>query len=167
MVPDEEGVLRKVDAIKRELRQHHSAAEIENYLHFVAIEKAHFRLWPIAVVLYDADLATKRGGIICEPMTSEVGHDLIDQVYRDLYVEHVNSGGSLDKFLDRLADFDWIQRRQEKTFDIALDGRVVDKLADSFAEIWNSKILAEVEKKTSEQDQSALRSWLIETGVSE
>jgi len=163
MIPNHEGVIRKAEAIKKQLQMDLPAGEIDELLRFVAIEAHHFVLWPIAVVLYDADLATRRGGIICEPMTGEVGHDALDDELRHRFVEHLDSGGCLKTFRHQVAELDWIQRRREKTFDIALDGRVVDSLANAFAKIWNEKLWEEVrKKKPSEQEQSALlKTWLI------
>jgi len=159
MVPEAEGIRRKVEAIKKQLRKDKIAdAEIDGFLRFVEIDPKYFDLWPISIVLYDADLATSRGGIICEPMTSEVGHDAIDDKIRKRFVAHVNSGGSLDDFC---VDFDWIERRGETTFDISLDGRTVDSLATSFARIWNEKILDEAQKMTGEERAALLNTWLI------
>jgi hypothetical protein len=160
MVPAAEGVHRKAEAIKKQLRLDQVPDEdIDKLLYFVEVDPKYFVLWPIAIVLYDADLATSRGGIICEPMTSQVGLDPIDGEIRRLFVEHVKSGGGLDTFT---VDFDWVERRREATFDIALDGGVVDDLATSFAKLWNEKIAEEANKKTSKQEQSALlNTWLI------
>jgi len=159
MVPEEEGVRRKVEAIKNQLRRDDiTEDQIEKFLRFVAIDPMHFFLWPIAIVLYDADLATNRGGIICEPMTSEVGHDSFDQKLRKFFVEHVNSGDSIATFQ---VDFGWIERHQESTFDISLDGRVVDSLATAFARIWNEKVLEEAQKKTGDEKSALLNTWLI------
>jgi hypothetical protein len=160
MVPEDEGIRRKVEAVKNQLlRDQVAQGEIDRFLHFVEIDPKHFLLWPISIVLYDADLVTSRGGIICEPMTSEVGKDGIDREYRDRFVEHVHSGGSLENFN---VELDWIKRRSESTFDIELDSRVVDSLATSFAKIWNEKVLEEARKMTDEQEQSALlKNWQI------
>jgi len=160
MVPAGDGIHRKVEAIKNQLRRDKVHDEdVERLLYFVEIDRKYFVLWPIAIVLYDADLATSRGGIICEPMTGEVGLDPIDDEFRRLFVEHVKSGGSVDNFA---VNFDWVEKRREATFDIALDGRVVDALATSFAKLWNEKIVEEANKKTNKQEQSALlNTWLI------
>jgi hypothetical protein len=160
MVPAGEGIHRKAEAIKNQLRRDEVAEEdIEKLLYFVEIDPKYFVLWPISIVLYDADLATSRGGIICEPMTGEVGLDPIDGEIRRLFDEHVKAGGDPDTFA---VDFDWVERRRESTFDIALDGRVVDALATSFAKLWNEKIAEEANKKTSKQEQTALlNTWLI------
>lgn len=161
MVPDDDGILQKVEAIKKQLRACGGgvAEESDNYLRFVRIEQHYFDLWPIAIVLYDADLATSREGIICEPMTSEVGHDLNDEEVRRQFDEHAaRSSGGLDTFHLQL---DWFQIRRESTFDISLDGRVVDKLATAFAKIWDEKIWTEIRQKTSEQEESLLKTWLI------
>jgi len=92
-------------------------------------------------------------------MTGEVGLDPIDGDIRQLFVEHVKSGGGLDTFT---INFDWVEKRREATFDIALDGRVVDALATSFTKLWNEKIAEEANKKTSKQEQTALlNTWLI------
>jgi nucleoside 2-deoxyribosyltransferase len=159
MVPEGEGVRRKVEAIKKQLRSDQIAdEEIDQFLCFLAIDPKYFDLWPIAIVLYDADLATKRGGIICEPMTSEVGHDSIDFDIQRRFTDHVKSGGSLDTFQ---VDLDWVQSRREATFDIMLDGRVVDALATSFAHIWNDKILEQAKTKTGDEQSALLKTWLI------
>jgi nucleoside 2-deoxyribosyltransferase len=161
MVPDDEGVLRKAEAIKKQLQLSLPANELENLLRFVAIETKYFVLWPIAIVLYDADYATGSGGIICEPMTSEVGHDSWDDEIRNAFLQHSRSE-DLGSFQQYVAGLDWTQRRRESTFDIRLDGRVVDSLATSFARIWNEKIREEARQKTNEQEQSALLdTWLI------
>ena len=160
MVPAGDGIHRKAEAIKKQLRRDQVPEEdIEKLLYFVEIDPKYFVLWPIAIVLYDADLATSRGGIICEPMTGQVGLDPIDGEVRQRFVEHVKSGRSLDTFT---VDFDWVERRRESTFDIELDGRVVDSLAASFAKLWNEKIAEEANKKASKQEQTALlNTWLI------
>lgn len=160
MVPADDGIRHKVEAIKNQLRREQIGDDkIDRLLRFVEIDPKHFVLWPISVVLYDADLATCRGGIICEPMTDQVGHDSIDDKLRRLFVEHVRAGGSLDDFS---AEFDWIEARQESTFDIALDGGVVDSMATAFAKIWNERILEEAKKAAGEPEQSALlNTWLI------
>ena len=125
------------------------------------LETKYFALWPIAIVLYDADLARGRSGIICEPMRSEVGQDPWDEAIRNLFVQYARSG-DLEGFQQYLAGLNWTQRRQEATFDIRLDGRVVDSLATSFARIWNERIREEARQKTSEQEQSELlKTWLI------
>jgi len=161
LIPDDEGVLRKADAIKNELKEYIPAHEIERYLRFVALETKYFALWPIAIVLYDADLARGRGGIICEPMRSEVGQDSWDEEVRNLFDQYARSG-DLEGFQHYLSNLAWTQKRRESTFDIRLDGRVVDSLATSFARIWNEKIREEARQKASEQEQSALlETWLI------
>lgn len=158
IVPREEEVLRKVSRIKKQLRSCVQSEEIDKYLRFVAVEPEKFVLWPISVVLYDADLATSRGGIICEPMTSEVGHDGIDVEIRKQFDDHVaRTGERLETFR---IDLDWIRAHQEATFDIELDGRVVEKLANAFADIWDEKIWAEIRTK-GEKEQSLLKTWLI------
>lgn len=160
MVPKDDGVHRKAEAIKNQLRRDQvTDEEIGKLLRFVEIDPMHFVLWPITIVLYDADLATSRGGIICEPMTDQVGHDPIDTEFRKLFVEHVRCGGDLETFSDNL---DWIEKRREATFDIALDGRVVDALAEAFAKIWNEAILEEARKIPNEQEKAGLLStWVI------
>jgi hypothetical protein len=160
MVPEDEGIRRKIEAIKNQLlRDQITESEIDRLLHFVEIDPKYFLLWPISIVLYDADLATSRGGIICEPMTSEVGHDLVDSNFRKQFIDHVKSGGSLDSFD---VDLDWIKRREETTFDIVLDSRIVDSLATSFAKIWNERILEDARKMADEQAQAALlKNWQI------
>jgi hypothetical protein len=160
MVPEDEGIRRKIEAIKNQLlRDQIAESEIDRLLHFVEIDPKYFLLWPISIVLYDADLATSRGGIICEPMTSEVGHDLVDSNFRRQFIDHVKSGGSLESFD---VDLDWIKRREETTFDIVLDSRIVDSLATSFAKIWNERILEDARKMADEQAQAALlKNWQI------
>jgi hypothetical protein len=159
MVPEGEGIRRKAEAIKKQLRNDKVADDaIDRYLRFLPIDPKYFDLWPIAIVLYDADLATKRSGIICEPMTSEVGHDAIDLDIQKRFAEHVKIGGSLDTFE---VDLDWVQSRHEATFDIKLDGRVVEALATSFAHIWNNKILEEAKTKTGDEQSTLLKTWLI------
>lgn len=160
MVEDEAGVLRRVEAIKRELQQEFPLNELDRLLHFVAIETKYFVLWPIAVVLYDADRVKRRGGIICEPMQPLVGGDSFDKKIRDLFVQQAKSG-DLEEFEKHLLDFDWTERRQEATFDISLDGRVVDALATSFAQIWNEKILEEAQKKSGDDKSALLNTWVI------
>ncbi len=160
MVPEDEGIRMKVAAIKNQLlRDRVPESEIDRLMHFVEIDPKHFFLWPISIVLYDADLVTSRGGIICEPMTSGVGQDQIDGEFRQLFIEHVGKGGSLESFE---VDFDWVKKRRERTFDIALDNGVVDSLATSFARIWNERILEEARTMTDEKEQAALlKNWQI------
>ncbi len=159
MVPEGNSIRRKAEAIKNQLRSDKvTDDQIDKYLRFLYIDPKYFDLWPIAIVLYDAELATKRSGIICEPMTSEVGHDSIDTEIQKRFAEHVKSGGSLATFE---IDLDWVQSRREATFDISLDGRVVDALATSFAQIWNDKILEEAKIKTAEEQSTLLKTWLI------
>lgn len=159
MVPAEDGVRRKAETIKNQLRQDDiSDDEIERLLRFVAIDPRHFVLWPLTIVLYDADLATCRAGIICEPMTDQVGNDANDGEFRKRFDEHVKSGGCLDTFV---VELDWIERRREATFDIALESRVVESLATAFAKIWNEKILEDIGKAASEQEAALLNTWLI------
>jgi hypothetical protein len=163
MVPEDEGIRMKMVSIRNQLiHDQVTESEIDRLLHFVEIDPKHFLLWPISIVLYDADLVTSRGGIICEPMTSEVGHDQIDSHFRDKFIEHVRAGGGLSTFN---VDLDWIKKREEATFDIALDSRVVNSLATSFAKIWNERILEDARKMTDEQEQSALlKNWTIRFG---
>lgn len=160
MVEDDTAVLRRVEAVKRELQQEVPRNELDKLLHFVAIEKNYFVLWPIAVVLYDADLVRRRGGIICEPMQPLVGGDGFDKKVRDLFVQQARAG-DLDEFERRLLEFAWTERRQEATFDISLDGRIVDALATSFAQIWNDKILEEAQKKNGDEKSALLNTWVI------
>lgn len=160
MVPEGDSVRQKVMSIKKQLlRDEVTEEQIDALLRFVVVDPKYFDLWPIAVVLYDADLATDRAGIICEPMTSEVGHDPFDAEIKRQFIEHVKSGGSLCTFQ---ADLNWMQKRQESTFDIFLDGRVVDLLATSFAQIWNEQIREEGKQKTAEERAALLDTWLIE-----
>lgn len=163
MVPEDDEVRMKADAIKNQLlRDLIPESEINRLLRFVEIDPKHFQLWPIAIVLYDADLITSRGGIICEPMTSQVGEDQIDKYICRKFVEHVRQGGSLDNFT---CELDWIKRREESTFDIALDKRVVGSLAAAFAKIWNERILEEARNMTNENAQSTLlKNWQIRFG---
>lgn len=161
LIPDEEGVIRKADAIKNELREYLPPHEIERNLRFVAIETKYFALWPIAVVLYDADLARGRGGVICEPMEGLVGQDSYDDFIRELFAQY-SRNGDWEGFQQHLGGLDWIRRRQESTFDVRLDGRVVDALATSFARIWNERIREEARQKTNEKEQTTLLdNWLI------
>jgi hypothetical protein len=166
MVENDEGVLHRVKAIKNELHREFPKADVTELLHFVAIDKNYFVLWPIAIVLYDADSVKKgRGGIICEPMQSQVGDDKYDAVIRDLF-EQQDRAGDLVAFEKSVLALDWTIRRQEATFDIALDDRVVDKLATSFVKIWNEKILEESQTKTGDERAALLNNWLI-GGLSE
>jgi hypothetical protein len=160
LVPNDDGVLRKADAVRRELQGYLPADEIDNHLRFVAIEPEHFLLWPIAIVLYDADYARNRGGIICEPMKSEVGLDTWDIEIRGLFVQYAKSG-DLEGFQERLASLQWTERRRESTFDILLDGRVVDSIATAFVRIWNKRIREEAESKTGDEASALLKTWLI------
>lgn len=161
MIPESEEVLRKAETIRKQLQLDLPAPQIDELLRFVAIDRSHFALWPIPIVLYDADLATSRGGILCEPMMSEVGHDGIDEELRELFAAHIASGKTAESFLPFCAGLDWIKRKQEKTFDIALDGRVVDSLANAFAKIWNEKIRQEAMTLPSDQGQALLTTWQI------
>lgn len=160
MIEDDERVLQKVKQIRHELEREVPRAEIDKLLHFVAIDRQYFVLWPIAVVLYDADLVTRRGGIICEPMQSRVGGDKFDERVKRLLVQYSKSD-SLDDFERRLLELDWTERRQESTFDISLDGRIVDELATSFTRIWNEKILEEAQGKSGDEKSLLLSTWLI------
>lgn len=160
MVENEEGVLRKIGRIKKLLHQDFTKDEISELLHFVAIDRNYFVLWPIAVVLFDADLATRMGGIICEPMQNQIGDDYYDRRIRDLLVQR-SSPGDLDGFQKDLDDMDWTDRRREGTFDIALDPRVVGELATSFVKIWNGEILEEAHSKSSDERTTLLNTWLI------
>lgn len=161
LVPNEEGVLRKAEAIKKELQEYLPKDEIDKHLRFVALESRYFLLWPIDIVLYDADYARGRGGIICEPMMSEIGGDTWDQEIRKTFGEYARSG-DLDGFQRHLNDLEWTERRREATFDIRLDGRVVDALATTFTRLWNEKIREEAGQKVNEKERSALEeAWLI------
>lgn len=160
MVEDNESVLRKMETIRNELQPEFSKNRINELVHFVAIEKKYFLLWPIAVVLYDADLATREGGIICEPMRAEVGDDSFDAEIHALYQQHEKSG-DLDSFQESLFQRSWTKRREEATFDICLDRGVVSDLATSFARIWNEEILEEAQKKTGDEKTALLNTWLI------
>lgn len=160
MVEDHDGVPAKISAIKNQLQREFPKNEIERLIHFVAIDPKYFVLWPIAVVLYDADLATRKGGIICEPMQSEVGHDSFDAKIREFFVQHSRSG-DLEAFQQKLTELPWSERKEEATFDIALDVRVVEMLATSFTQIWNEKILEEAQKKTGDDKSMLLNTWFI------
>jgi hypothetical protein len=157
MVEDEPSVLRRVEAIKRELLQEFPKNELDRLIHFVAIEAKYFVLWPIAIVLYDADRVRRQGGIICEPMEALVGGDSFDKKIRDIFA----NSRDFDEFEKHLQALGWTERREEATFDIALDGRVVDALATSFAEIWNKKILEESQQKTGDEKSALLNTWVI------
>jgi hypothetical protein len=115
-------------------------------------------LWPIAVVLFDADLVTRSGGIICEPMQSRVGGDLYD---REVKSEFDRCRGDLDLFQSALLEMDWTRRKRETTFDICLDSRVVGDLATSFKRIWNEKIVEEAQREIGEKKAALLNAWLI------
>ena len=161
MVENDPGVLRKVERIKNQLlQQDFSRNEISGLIHFVAIERKYFLLWPISIVLYDADLVANKGGIICEPMQSQVGNDPFDTEIRQLFLQD-GSSEDLDIFEKRLLDLPWTVRRKEATFDISLDGRIVDELATSFAEVWNEKILEEAQQKTGDEKSVLLNTWVI------
>jgi len=160
MVEDDPVVLQKVETVKNDLQKAVSKNELESLLHFVAIKKEYFVLWPIAIVLYDADSARRKGGIICEPMQSQVGEDDYDAQIRALFVQYARSG-DLDRFQRHLLERNWTERRKEKTFDIALDKRVVAKLAVSFIQIWNERIVEEAQKKSGDEKATLLNTWLI------
>lgn len=160
MVENDERVLLKMKQIKHQLELEVPRAEIDRAVHFVAIDRQYFVLWPIAVVLYDADLATRSGGIICEPMQSQVGGDKFDQLVKKLLVEH-GTTDCLDDFQRRLFELSWTERHQESSFDISLDGRIVDELATSFTRIWNEKILEEAQDKSGDEKAALLNTWLI------
>lgn len=162
LIPEDDGVLRKADAIYRQLEDEGVPRDqIDKYLKFTAIDTKFFELWPIPIVLYDADYATHRGGIICEPMESEVGHDIWDAEIRSLFTEQGYSS-DLQAFGEFLKGLDWVERRREANFDIRLDGRVVDSLAMSFAQIWNERIREEAtQKPTQEEGVALLQNWLI------
>jgi len=93
-------------------------------------------------------------------MEAQVGHDSYDKKIRGLFEQHGRSG-DLEAFEKCLHGLDWTQRRQEATFDISLDGRVVAELATSFAEIWNNKILEEAQQKTGDEKSALLNTWVI------
>lgn len=161
MVKNEESVRQKVRRIKNQLYQDFAKTEIDDLLHFVAIEESYFVLWPIAIVLYDADLATRMGGIICEPMQNEVGDDSQDERYRKL-LRLRSRTGDLDGFQKDLDEMNWTDRRKEATFDIELNPRVVGELATSFVRIWNEEILKEAKEKDGDEKTKLLSTWLIE-----
>jgi len=161
MVENDEGVLHRVKAIKTELHREFPRADVDELLHFVAIDKSYFVLWPIAIVLYDADSVKKgKGGIICEPMQSQVADDGYDTIIRNLF-EQQDRPDDLAAFEKSVLALDWTMRRQEATFDIALNGWVVDKLATSFTRIWNEKILEEAQTKTGDERTALLNRWYI------
>lgn len=160
MVEDSEHVRRAMNSIKNELLKDFSKRDISDLMHFVAIDESYFELWPIAVVLYDADLATHQGGIICEPMQSQVGDDAYDKKIQKRFAQ-LGKSGELGAFQEELEHWSWLERRQEATFDIALDERVVAKLATAFARIWNSKILEEAERESGDSKAALLNTWLI------
>lgn len=161
IVPDEEAVARKIDAIKNVLQHDLSAEAASMHLHFVAIDRGYFALWPVDIVLYDAESPTRRSGIICEPMEIQFGNDAYDAATRKLFTDYVRAA-ALDTFLRDLLDLDWLRRWREATFDIRLDGRVVASLATAFARIWNEKIWEEASQTTSEEERfKLLKSWLI------
>lgn len=161
MVKNDPGILRKAENLKNELLERgFSKATIDDLIHFVAIDRKYFVLWPIAVVLYDANLPTRQGGIICEPMQSQVGNDPYDETVRDLF-EQIGEPDDLTVFERSLFELPWTSRKKEATFDISLDGRVVEKLATSFAEIWDEKIREEAETKIGDEKSTLLNNWLI------
>ncbi len=166
IVPEDDGIRRKIEATRRQLQMSLPAEEIDRLLRFVAIDKKHFLLWPIAIVLYDADLATCRGGIMCEPMTSQIGKDPTDDEVRQLFNDHQRNGGNLESFERLMVDRSWIERHREATFDIALDVRVVDALATSFAQIWNEKVWEDARNARNEAEHATLiKNWLIRGDV--
>jgi hypothetical protein len=166
MVEDHPDVIQKVGDIRTELQQDgFSKNSINDFVHFVAIEAKYFVLWPIAIVLYDASLPTRKGGIICEPMQPLVGNDIYDEEIRLLF-EQYGKPDDLATFEKSLSELAWTKRRQEATFDISLDGRVVEKLSLAFKQIWNEKILEEVQKLSGDEKSTLLNTWVI-GGVSE
>jgi hypothetical protein len=160
MLQDDVGVTRRIESIKNQLQREVSKDQLSESIHFVAIDKEYFVLWPIAVVLFDAHLATASGGIICEPMEHEVGGDKFDQKIRDLYLPYATSG-DLEGFQKRLLEMEWTERREEATFDIRLNSRVVGALATSFQKIWNEKILEEAQRSSGDEKAALLRTWVI------
>lgn len=160
MVEDDPVVLQNVETVINDLQNEFSKTELDGLLHFVAIKQEYFVLWPITIVLYDADSAARRGGIICEPMEPQVGNDSFDRRIRRLFAQHAKSG-DLDTFQRCLLEMDWTERREEATFDIALDSRVVDELAAAFAKIWNERILEEAKSMTGDEKSALLGTWLI------
>lgn len=162
MIPDDERVHTHLQAIKDELRKILRVGQIEQFFHFVAIDQKYFTLCPFTIVLYDANSATQRRGIICEPMASQVGNDPHEQDIRSLFSLYEKSGRGLDSYEHYLLNLDWLQSRREATFDIRLDRRVVDQLAVFFARLWNVQIREESRKTTSKLDGSPLlNGWLI------
>jgi hypothetical protein len=165
LIPNDDGVLRKAAAILNQLRLDLPADEIDELIRFIAIDRQNFLLWPIAIVLYDANLATRSGGIVCEPMTSEIGNDRADESYREMFAEHLRAGGNVDSYLRSLAEVGWIERHREATFDICLDRRVVETLATTFTRLWNEGLHAEAARCADEQQRDALlQTWLITSG---
>ena len=161
MVENDPSVLKKVEDIKSELKDYGIPKNTVNeFVHFVAIDHNYFVLWPIAIVLYDANAPTRKGGIICEPMQSQVGDDFYDKEVRASFKQTAKPD-DLGAFEQSLFDLDWTIRRKEATFDIALDGRVVEKLASSFTDIWNKKIVEEANEKTGDERSTLLNNWLI------
>jgi len=166
MVENDPEILQKVEDIKYELQEEgFSKNNIDELIHFVAIERRYFVLWPISVVLYDASLPTRKGGIICEPMQPLVGDDPYDTKIRGLFKQYAMQD-DLGAFENSLFDMPWTETRDEATFDISLDGRVVEKLATSFKQIWNEKILEEVQNKSGGEKSNLLNTWII-GGVSQ
>ena len=161
MIKEDPGMLQKMGKIKNELqRRGFPKIVVDELIHFVAIDRKYFVLWPIAVVLYDADLPTQQGGIICEPMQPQVGGDPYDKMIRELFDQY-GKPDDLTVFERSLSELPWTSRRKEATFDIALDGRVVEKLAISFTQIWNEKILEEAQNKTGDEKATLINNWLI------
>jgi len=162
LVPKNEEVMQKAGSIVNQLKEEGLPEdEITDHLKFTTIEGEFFELLPIPVVLYDANLATLRDGIICEPMQSEVGHDAWDETMRKRFADR-KEYKELRHFLEYLKNLDWIEKRQETTFDIRLDRRTVDYLAIAFRRLWNEKINQEAETVTDQADRDAFKNtWLI------
>jgi hypothetical protein len=160
MIAEDDHVRRQAETIVTQLELQFSPSEIRDLVHFVAIDRSYFVLWPIAVVLYDADLAVGKAGVICEPTESDVGQDAYDEQVRRIYNRQPKPL-DFDAFQRELATMKWTERRKEATFDIALDGRVVAKLATSFARLWNEKVLAEAQELSGEESVHLLNTWRI------
>jgi hypothetical protein len=161
MIRDDDNVRRQAETILTQLELLQlPPSDIRELVHFVAIESHYFELWPITVVLYDADLATAKGGVICEPMEGDVGQDAYDKLIRQTFQQQPKPL-DFDRLLRELDELKWTERRREATFDIALDGTVVASLATSFARLWNGKILEEAEELDHEESAFLLNHWRI------
>ncbi len=166
MVENHQGVFQKVEDIKNELQQEgFSKNSINDFVHFVAIESKYFVLWPSLSFFTMQAFQPVEEGSFASPMQPMVGNDTYDKEIRLLF-QQCGKFLDLTAFEKSLSELDWTQKRQEATFDIALDGRVVEKLSTTFKQIWNEKILEEVQKLSGDDKSTLLNTWVI-GGVSE